>query len=279
MDFPTGPIPLIESQWSHREFLQAVQPEYALTKITTARKLLKRGETADSYFGEDTKVITTTTVNDTQLNLLRWEDELEHVCEFDPTYHIPCDYSTYINADEEERTGNVSSYLEGTLSMDRWLTEAGSDTRILPLIKGASERERARAVATLEPYHYPGYVFYGTQYFTSGKGILIDELVEDLTTTAKEHDKPMLLIGCLSPNYLGRMPDQIVAGSGVQRWRKRIKPRKQEPATMTDEWDTLRDEVREALSLTDEDGPIQTSLESSLPTEAKSGQNKPETSE
>ena len=249
MEFPTGAIPFIENQWSHHEFVQAVEPDYALTKITTARQLLKRGETADSYFGEDTQVITTTTITDSMLNVLTWEDELEYVCEFDPAYHLPCDYSTYIKADREERTENVSSYLEGTLTMDRWLSEAGSDTRIIPLIKGATYHERARAIATLEPYHFPGYAYYGTQYFTSGEGILIDELVKDLTATAQEHDRPMLLIGCLSPNYLKRMPAQVVAGSGVQRWRKRIKPQKQTPETMSSEWEALSEEVDVALSI------------------------------
>lgn len=247
MEFPTGAIPFIENQWSHHEFVQAVAPEYALTKITTARQLLKRGETADSYFGEDTQVITTTTVEDTQLNLLTWEDELEYVCEFAPTYHLPCDYSTYADADQDERTENVSNYLEGTLTMDRWLSEAGSDTRIIPLIKGACDRERARAVATLEPYDFPGYSFYGTQYFTSGKGILIDDLVEDVTSAVQEHDRPTLLIGCLSPNYLKRMPEQVVAGSGIQRWRMRIKPQNQPPAVMQSEWHGLCNDVHEAL--------------------------------
>lgn len=249
MEFPTGAIPFVENQWSHREFLEAVQPDYALTKITTARQLLKRGETADSYFGEDTQVITTTTVDDSKLNLLSWGNELEYVKEFDPAYHLPCDYSTYIKADKEERTENVSSYLEGTLTMDRWLSEANSDTRIIPLIKGATYQERARAIHTLEQYHFPGYAYYGTQYFTSGEGILIDELVDDLTATTQEHDRPMMLIGCLSPNCLERMPAQVVAGTGVQRWRKRIKPQKQDADTMTSEWNTLSDEVDNALSI------------------------------
>ena len=249
MEFPTGAIPFVENQWSHHEFIEAVQPDYALAKITTARQLLKRGETADSYFGEDTQVITTTTVDDSKLNLLSWGDELEYVKEFGPTYHLPCDYSTYIKADKEERTENVSSYLEGTLTMDRWLSEANSDTRIIPLIKGATYQERARAIHTLEQYHFPGYAYYGTQYFTSGEGILIDELVDDLTATTQEHDRPMMLIGCLSPNYLERMPAQVVAGTGVQRWRKRIKPQKQDADTMTSEWNTLSDEVDTALSI------------------------------
>jgi hypothetical protein len=254
MEFPTGAIPFIENQWSHREFVQAVEPDYALTKITTARQLLKRDETADSYFGEGTQVITTTTVEDTKLNLLSWEDELEYVQEFDPAYHLPCDYSTYLNADQEERTENVSSYLEGTLTMDRWLSEADCDTRVIPLIKGATDHERARAIETLEPYHFPGYAFYGTQYFTSGEGILIDDLVEDVTATTEEHDRPTLLIGCLSPNYLERMPPQVVAGSGVQRWRMRVKPQKQSPDTMKAEWNGLREDVRDVLasSLTDD---------------------------
>ena len=265
MEFPTGAIPFIENQWSHHEFVQAVEPDYALTKITTARQLLKRGETADSYFGEDTQVITTTTVDDAKLNLLTWGDELEYVCEFDPAYHLPCDYSTYIKADKEERTENVSSYLEGTLTMDRWLSEAGSDTRIIPLIKGTTYHERARAIATLEPYHFPGYAYYGTQYFTGGEGILIDELVKDLTATTQEHDRPMLLIGCLSPNYLERMPAQVVAGSGVQRWRKRIKPQKHTSETMRSEWGTLCEEVDAALSL-----PAETEETMEVPVDSES---------
>ncbi len=38
---PSGAIPLIEAQWSHRAFVEAVQPDYALTKITSARQLEK----------------------------------------------------------------------------------------------------------------------------------------------------------------------------------------------------------------------------------------------
>ncbi|EMA56237.1 hypothetical protein [Halococcus thailandensis] len=249
MEVPTGAIPYIENQWSHHEFVTAVQPQYALVKITTARALHDEyGETADSYYGEDTKVITTTTITDSTLNLLSWEKEFDIVHDFDPAFHIPCDYSTYEDADPEERTENVSNYLEGTITMQRWLREASSETQILPLIKGVTDEERDRAVATLEPHEFPGYVFYGTQYFTSGDGILINELVADVTATTRGHDRPLLLIGCLSPNFLQRMPRQVVAGSGVQRWRMHIKPRKQEPAEMREAWAELRGEVSTALA-------------------------------
>ncbi|GAA0448836.1 hypothetical protein MUK72_15225 (plasmid) [Halococcus dombrowskii] len=247
MEVPTGALPYIENQWSHHEFIESVQPRYALTKITTARQLLKRDETVDSYFGAETKVITTTTVDDARLNPLSWEQELDIVREFDPAYHIPCDYSTYEDADQNERIENVTNYLEGTITMQRWLRDASSETQILPLIKGVTDEERDRAIATLEPYEFPGYVFYGTQYFTSGDGILIDELVADVTATTRGHDRPLLLIGCLSPNFLQRMPRQVVAGSGVQRWRMHIKPRKQEPAEMREAWAELRGEVSNAL--------------------------------
>lgn len=248
MEVPTGAIPYIENQWSHHEFVTAVQPQYALVKITTARALHDEyGETADSYYGEDTKVITTTTITDSALNLLSWEKEFDIVRDFDPAFHIPCDYSTYEDADQEERTENVSNYLEGTITMQRWLREADSEIQILPLIKGVTDSERDRAIATLEPYAFPGYVFYGTQYYTSGDGILIDELVADVTATARGHTRPLFLIGCLSPNHLQLMPQQVVAGSGVQRWRMHIKPRKQDAAEMREAWNGLCTEVSNAL--------------------------------
>ena len=273
MEVPTGALPYIENQWSHHEFIESVQPRYALTKVTTARQLLKRDETADSYFGADTKVITTTTVDDPTLNLLSWEQELDIVREFDPAFHIPCDYSTYEDADQNERTENVTNYLEGTITMQRWLHEAGSETQILPLIKGVTDEERNRAIATLEPHEFPGYVFYGTQYFTSGDGILIDELVGDVTATTRRHDQPLLLIGCLSPNFLQRMPRQVVAGSGVQRWRMRIKPRKQDAAEMREAWVKLRTEVGNALAAPPETETVGGSQPQAQPQQTKTAED------
>jgi hypothetical protein len=94
---PRGAIPSVEPYHSYSAFLQAVEPEYALLKYTDMRKLLTRGETADSYFPDEIAVITTTTIRDTQLNLVSWERELERVLAFDPAFHIPADYSTYVS--------------------------------------------------------------------------------------------------------------------------------------------------------------------------------------
>lgn len=110
---PGGAVPLVEAQWSHRAFIEAVQPKYALVKLTTARQLLKREETADSYFSTETEVITTSTVEDTKLNLISWEHELEIVEAFQPTYHISADYSTYQDQDPADRQANVRPVSKG----------------------------------------------------------------------------------------------------------------------------------------------------------------------
>jgi hypothetical protein len=265
--YPQGPIPSVEPYHSYRAFLQAVEPDYALLKYTDMRTLVKRGETADSYFPEATDVITTTTIRDTQLNLVSWERELERVLAFDPAFHIPADYSTYEKQDIVDRSRNVLHCMEGLLWMQRQLRQEEADTRLIPLVKGTTPQERAVCYEIFQRAGFEDYcVFYGTQYFTAGHGIRIDELVADVTAVATEQDREIFLIGLLSSNYLERMPDAVSAAAGQTAWRKHISPTKQEPAEIRDQWTEFTTTVSDALK-TDPSKTTPTESSITTPTE------------
>jgi hypothetical protein len=58
-------------------------------------------------------------------------------------------------------------------------------------VKGTTPQERAVCYEIFERAGFEDYcAFYGTQYFTAGHGIRIDELVADLTAIATEQDPP-----------------------------------------------------------------------------------------
>lgn len=245
--YPTGGIPLIEAQWSHHEFVHAAQPEYVLMKITSARQLLKRGETADSYLLERTAMITTSTVPDEKLNLLPWERERDIVEDFGPAYHLPTDYSTYENQSDAERQHNVEQCLEGTLWMTHQLQTTEVD--IIPLVKGCTPDEWALCYETLDrcAFEFPMVAFFATQYFTGNAGIRINELVADVQEIAARQHRAIMLIGLLSPNYLVRMPRTVRAGTGLNQWRTDITPRKQTDEEMRTVWEQVSDDVADAL--------------------------------
>jgi hypothetical protein len=247
--YPRGAIPSVEPYHSYSAFLQAVEPDYALLKYTDMRKLLTRGETADSYFPDATEVITTTTIRDTQLNLVSWERELERVLAFQPDYHIPADYSTYENQAVADRSRNVLHCMEGLLWMQRQLREHDSETRLIPLVKGVTPEERALCYEVFDRAGFTDYcAFYGTQYFSGGAGIRIDELVTDLDAVAAEQDRDIFLIGLLSPNYLERVPEQVVAAAGQTAWRQQIAPTTQDANEMQAFWNDFTEEVSQALA-------------------------------
>ncbi|WP_248911072.1 hypothetical protein [Halocatena marina] len=245
---PAGAIPRTQPYRSDKAFLSAVEPDYALINYTDARRLLKRGETADSWFPDRTQVITTTTVRDEELNLITWERELERVLEFEPDWHIPTDYSTYEDQNEEERITATLDCMEGLLWMQRQLREHGSETQIIPLVKGTTELERQACYNVFDEAGFDDLcAYYCTQYFTSGNGIQIDELVEDVRALAREQDRDIFLIGLLSANYLGRMPAQVTAAAGQNAWRKPIAPTTTEDEEIKRQWDEIVEEVEAAL--------------------------------
>lgn len=244
-----GVIPRVQAQRAHHEFLDAVAPETVMLNLVEARKLTKRDETANSYFDTETSVIVTSTVSDRDLDLISWEKERDIIKAFAPDYHIPTDFPTYGNHSFEERIENVRLCMAGTF----WMTEQLADTvtTLIPLIKGLEPAEREicyRAAAELDADYC---AYYATQYFSSGQGNNVTQLVEDITAIEDEWGGDLLLIGLLSPNYLSKLPETVVAAAGMNAWRTNVTPRTQTNDEMRCTFATLADDVDAALA---EDG-------------------------
>ncbi|WP_146047435.1 hypothetical protein [Haloferax marisrubri] len=221
-DTPRGTVILAEPQSAHQRFLQGIPQETkVLLRISDANTLLNRSETASTYYGDETTVITTTTVQDKYLSELTWERELELIKEFEPDYHIPCDYPVYKHDKEDQRRGHVRNCLEGTLWVGQHLSDV--KTRIIPLVKGETPSERGLCYRVFDEINAEYVAVYGTQYFLSGKGF--SPLLETLQAIASEasHLK-IMLIGLQSPRLLEQAPPQVVAAAG-QRWIRQVQLR------------------------------------------------------
>lgn len=247
MDYPTGMIPRVEAQQSHQEFVRAVEPDVVMMKITHARRLMRNGESFDSYFYPGVDVVTTTTINDTQLNLLPWDQEWEIIREMEPAYHIPTDYSDYESQPLEERRENVRKCMEGTVWMHEQIEDADLDTRIVPLLKGMEPEERELCYAVYDEIDADYAALYATRYFTGGAGNNITLLEEDVGTISDESDVDLLLIGLLSANYLRRLSGNVVAGAGHKQWLEAVKPRKHDAGEMQSAYRDVCEEIEDAV--------------------------------
>jgi hypothetical protein len=249
--FPTGAIPRVQPYRAANTFLDAAEPDATLINYTDARRLLKRDETARTWFPDATTVITTTTIRDEELNLVTWERELERVLAFQPDYHVPTDYSTYETDDRHDRLAAVLECMNGHLWMERQLRAHNAETQLIPLVKGTTARERAICYEVFDRASVEGFeeycAYYATQYFTSGNGIQIDALVKDVTAIADEQDRDILLIGLMSPTYLDRMPTNVVAAAGQNAWRKSIAPTTTEAAEIRRQWAEIASDVERSI--------------------------------
>jgi len=213
----------MEKQESHDQFHRDGPSELTvLLRLTTVITLVNRGHTAESWFGENVTVITTTTINDKILSKLEWVDEHQLVREFKPDFHIPCDYPVYKEDNPALRRTHVRNNLHGMIWMSQKLY--GSDIKILPLIKGETPQERHLCYQVFKHLGINYGVFYGTQYFTANIGF--NTLLEDLRTIVSEApDLRIMLIGLQSPRLLEHLPPNVVAAAG-QRWIDEVQLRK-----------------------------------------------------
>lgn len=238
-------IPRVEAQRAHQEFVQAARPPTVMMKITHARRLYRQDETFDSFFYPGIEVITTTTINDTQLNLLPWEEEWNIVREMNPDYHIPTDYSDYASQPFEERQENIEKCLEGAVWMSQKINDNDDvETKLLPLLKGVTPEERELCYQVFEGIGWDTAAFYATRYFTAGRGNNITALVDDLETIHSETDIDIFLIGLLSPQYLSRLPTNVTAAAGQKQWREEVTPSKQSDEEIANTFETVWEEIR-----------------------------------
>lgn len=242
--YPTGPILLVEPQQAHEQFIRASSDDLTvLLRLSHVPRLLDRNEDADSYFGPNCTVITTTTVHDAWLAATGWQEERDLVSEFEPDFHIPCDYPVYKGYDPEKRRTHIRWYLRGLL----WMAEELAETPIelLPLIKGETTSERQLCYRVFEALDVQYCVFYGTQYYQENVGFY--QLLSDLHHIVSEQpDLNIMLIGLQSPRRLGQLPPQVVAAAG-QRWIRDIGLRDHPPKTACQRYPSFERSIEEKL--------------------------------
>lgn len=244
--FPAA-IPRVEATRSHRLFVEKARPDAVMVNLVHARQIVKRGETAASYFPEGVTVIATSTISDTQLHLMTWERERDIIAEFQPDYHIPTDQPVYEDHDSETRRENIADMARGAY----WMNDR-VDATVVPLIKGLTTEEREIAYRALEALGTRTAAFYAAQYFNSG-GNYIAELESDVEKVLNERDVDLLLIGLLSPEYVGRMPDGVRWVAGQTQWRERVAPTQQDSVEVATEWEALRTTIEDAVAKTGPD--------------------------
>lgn len=241
---PKGPVLLIERQEAHDRFHENHPRQLTiLLRITAVKTLVNKGETAETYFGEHVTIITTTTINDRLLSNLGWADELNLIQQFQPDFHIPCDYPVYKNDDPLLRRRHVLKCLEGTI----WIASNlyGTKTRVIPLLKGETPHERWLCYQVFQYLGARYCVFYGTQYFTANIGFY--QLQEDLRTVVSEAPYlRVMLIGLQSAHRLEQLPPQIVAAAG-QRWIDEVQLRDIPYNQSQERYTQMEDNINEAL--------------------------------
>lgn len=244
MDIPSC-IPRVEPSPSHRKFVEYAEPDCVMINLIGVRRLLKRGETAASYFPDGTSVMVTSTIPDEKLELISWEKERDLIREFSPDYHLPTDYPTYGDQPSDQRLENVRRCMDGTVWMMQELED--TDITVIPLVKGVQSRERRVCYEVCDELGKQITAYYATQHFTSN-GNNITAVEQQVEAIAEYGELDVIVIGLLSPNYLERLSDGVIAATGQYQWRSRVAPSKQSEDEVQDTFETLSADVKESLN-------------------------------
>jgi len=221
---PHGGIPLVEpSNKMHEQFVNAAAPAWVLIKMHHARQLYNKGETADSWTPDQTNVITTSTIQDVQLQHITPSDEKEIVENFNPDAHIGGEVSAYRTRPRDDRIIKIYNCMRNLLWLDR---ELSTDTTVIPIIKGVSLEEHEMVYRVFDYLDHNHVAFYGTQHITSEE-LSLYQLIEELEQINEEINThyngsiSVLLIGLLAP-FLSNAPPCVTASCGMNGWRKHI---------------------------------------------------------
>lgn len=238
---PAGAIARVEPTDSHQQFLNAAEPYWISLKLHHAAQLLNRGETADSWTPETSRVITTSTINDGRLSNLSVDEEISIVNEFNPDVHVGGDISVYPDFRPDTRIQLIHNCMKNALRID---TE--TDTTVLPVLKGFRPTERELCYRVFDYFDHNCGVFYGPQYFTGG-GWNFSELKEELQSIHEESDVNVVLYGMLS-THLNELPGNVHAAAGQNRWRERVSLEDPDSTAMRREWFEITATVDDCLS-------------------------------
>lgn len=223
-DWPRGIILRVQPQQAHQAFLRDnTAVDTVMIQIDDAQRLLRQGRLTESYFDSDLAFITTSTIHDDTLDELTWRREEGIVRGLAPEYHVPTDYWVYGDMDKEDRITNIEYLMDGTRYMVRQFR--GSDTRIIPLVKGFTPEERAICYDALDDIDIDYCAIYGSQFFGGSQGNAVEELNRHVRDIVSEYNfSGVLLIGLQSAKYLDRFPPEVVAAAG-ERWRRQSRLR------------------------------------------------------
>lgn len=249
----SGPIPIVDPVPKHRRFMQTVHPEYVYLKMHNARQLLKQGYTAPEWAPDSTGVITSSSINDSQLlNIPVREpqsgirDEVDIVTEFQPVAHIGGDFPIYPDRSEPIRRGLCRDMMENVITV---ANETPSDIPVFPIIKGYSETERNIVYTGCEFIQSNVYTIYGTQFFTSG-GNRKYELLDYVSTvheelTARGEPFTIWIIG-LQTGFLSEFPSSVSVGVG-KRHERECNLETTSKQWITRKWNAISAEITDAL--------------------------------
>jgi len=241
-----GCIARVEPTAYYQQFLETVRPEWAMLKLHHVSQLVDNGETATTW-APHTNLITTSTINDPRLEELSWEEERDIIRAFKPERHIPTDVSVYRDQSTSTRVAGIKNCLTGAAYMQSEFADI--DTEIIPLFKGYTRSERNLSLQGIDTLGVDRAAIYVSRYFSGNRGNNRKRLFHHLKKYAKHDMPPVVLIGLLSPRYLERVPDYVVAASGQNQWRKRYDPDTQTEREAQKEYNTLSEDVIEALNV------------------------------
>jgi hypothetical protein len=223
-----------------------------MLNVLTARQLLRRGETADSYLGVETTSIVTTTISDEALDRLSLEDEIRIIEDFRPDYWLPADAPTYTVDTAEQRIKNVRDVMTGTAWICEAIADRGLSTTVIPLVKGVTPAERGICYEMFDRIGAAQCGFYVGQFFTSGDGVRIREAADTITAIVDElatggYDQEVLVVGALAPQTLKQFPRRVTAAAGLNTWRSEVEPRGRSDAAIRQRYAIVAELVESAL--------------------------------
>lgn len=235
-----GLVPRVNGAEDYRSFVEEVRPEAILIGVREVRSIVAgHGETAGSWFPDDTTVITKKLPSEQEAVPFTWEGEAKRVEMLNPDYHIPVFERVDAGDDEFFREdGCKRAAIGGTWMRQRLPEEIG----IIPTMKGATLDERAicdRVAAELQPdmvaVDHREYSFREEGDTQS----IFDHLEAISSETA---GKPVLLLGDTPVDVLDDLPGDVVASAyhGPQT-------RASTPAEMRDGYLRRVDEAEDAV--------------------------------
>lgn len=217
--FPNGYIPRIENRERQFNFLSENDAiEYIMFDIQTVNILLRQGHDSSSFlhkFNASCKIITTSTIQDQDLLNYHYDIEKGLIQEFRPHYHIPCDCPIYFNDFQPIRLHIMTNYIK---ELEQFMVDmSDSNTTILPLIKGASPKEKKLMSTFLENHGFTSAVYYARQYFGGPRGCSKRKLnLEIREIIANSPIDQMMIIGVNTPYVLRDLPPHVVSIAGMK---------------------------------------------------------------